>query len=370
MTQINLRNRIKSRQSASQNSPPKGAESSPQTSAPTGPLGTFIPPPPSLDFEELKEAPKKKSLIPADVNKKMLIFAAIIATIASFLAINYINSTYDKNASLTRPIKVVIAAREIPARTTITPEMLRTMEIPAMYVVGGALKPTDNIVGKIATTTIFANEQLHRLRVSVANAATGLSPNVPAGHRAMIIRTNMVNLIKPTDYVDIMVSLQDSHSQEKTITTSVLQRSLVLAVGAQINPNDPDSYRNYDQSITIAVPENRVNLMTLLEAKGNFKVALRSPGDESLIAETFTAKELESALGGQFVNPIPSIKPVEVKENNTSTSNYTPSYNYVAPTYNRPAPVYHAPVYRKPAPPPKQAPKVPMIYNLQTKPKK
>ena len=392
MTQINLRSRLKSKQpkDSSDNSKNKEplnktsqleeesipkqddnkqekyeykTESKPEESSSTGKIGTY--PVPVYDFDELKEQPKKKKFL-ADVNKKMLLIAILVATIAGFLAMNYINSTYSDNANLYRPIKVVVAAKEIPARSTITVEMLKIQEIPAIYVVGGALKPTDNIVGKIATTTIFANEQLHRLRVSIPNSLTGIGPIIPAGHRSMKIGTSDSSGIKPTDYVDIIVSLPDPHNQNKVITTPALQKALILAVGNQISIADPESLRN--NQLTIAVPENKVNLMVLLKNKGNFTILSRAPGDESVIAENFTPKELENALLGQFVRSTPN---VAVPKNNPAPVRAAPVYN--APAYN--PPVYHAPVRTYQAPvrqaPPRQAPaRAPMVFNLNNNVKK
>lgn len=351
MEPIDIRKRLRSQQGASGALPPiADPVPPPPAAAPMAPPAYAPPrneaPPPAAepapayqpprytapDAEPAPAAPAAKATkgpkLKGEVNKRMLILALGCAAIASVLIVNYIRSSAGVLAQQSKLLKVATVAKDIPARTVITPEMITFSQIPALYVPKDIATPKDTIVGKVALTALFAGEQIHTKRLSDPNAETGLAVKIPNGQRAMAMQNRLAGLVKPGDYVDVFAIVNDKAG--KPLTLPVLQRSLVLSVGAKVSATDTTTANGFDSAntATLAVPDQKVDLLTLLEEKGNFRLVLRAPNDTSVLPAKYKDKQLiDMILGAE--PPVVKPKPAPPKP--------------VAPV------VHHEPVYR-PAP--------------------
>jgi Flp pilus assembly protein CpaB len=360
MEPIDIRKRLRSRQGASGALPPlaEPPAAAPPPQAPTAPAApaapAYAPPryqssepaaaepapgytPPRYNAPEPPPAAAqpagkagKGGKLKGEVNKRMLILALGCAAVASLLIVNYVRSSAGILAQQSRLIKVATVVKDIPARTVVTKDMITVSEIPALFVPKDMATPETEIVGKVALTALFAGEQIHTKRLSEPNAETGLAVKIPNGHRAMAMQNRLAGLVKPGDYVDVFAIVNDKGG--KPLTLPVLQRILVLAVGAKVSVNDTTTNPNtgFDSnanSATLAVPETKVDLLTLLEEKGNFKLVLRAPEDTSTVPVKYKDKQLIDMILG--AEP-PVVKP--------------------KPAAPKPAAVHHAPAYRPAAP--------------------
>ena len=340
------------------------------------------------DVDKPKSAPKaepkpKKALeLPfmnrfkqLEVNRKMLIVSLGVAALASFLSMAYLKGIAEPLKGQSRMVKVVTLAQDVPARTELSEKMLEIKDVPAAYIPEGALeyKPNLQLLGQVTTTALYKGEILHSQRISLPNQEAGITTVIPAKHRAMTVRTNNAALIHPStrdrkEYIDLIASIPDPNPvrQGKLITYPILQRALVLAVGNQLSDSERNASSAPSTTITLAVPEERVNLMVMLEEKGDFKVIPRSPDDESILPEKYTITEIEDAMQGRFEAAAPpsasKSDPVEKAEaplppdppqaqlrdlsGGAAPAYRAPARNYRAPV--RSAPVYRAPVYRAP----------------------
>jgi pilus assembly protein CpaB len=315
-----------------------------------------------------------------EVNRKMLIVSLSIAALASFLSMSYLKGIAEPLRGRSKLIKVVTLTQDVPARTTISSEMIKVSDIPQGYLPEGAVEYKENLklLGQVTLTGLYKGEVLHKDRISLPNAETGITTIIPDGHRAINIRTDSINtsLIKPStqdrkEYVDVMATIPDPNPARRgrLISIPILQRAVVLAVGDRLS-GGASKEPSGGNSVTLAVPEDRVNLMVLIEEKGNLKVIPRSPTDDSTRQEKYTVQEIEDALLGKIESPVeevpePKAEPAKAEEPEPEA----PAAPLVdlsggsRPAYRAPArkPVYRAParkpVYRAPAAPRAAAPK-------------
>ncbi len=333
-----------------------------------------------------------------EVNRKMLVVSLSIAAVASFLSMSYLKGIAEPLRGQSKLIQVVTLTKDVPARTKISEDMIKISEIPKGYLPEGAVEYKKNLklLGQVTLTSLYKGEVLNQGRISLPNSETGITTIIPEGHRALNIRTDRINssLIKPStvdrkEYVDVMATIPDPNPSRRgrLISVPILQRAVVLAVGDRLS-GGASSEQSGGNSVTLAVPNERVNLMVLIEEKGNFRVIPRSPTDTDTMAEKHTIQEIEDVLTGKIEadEPEPEPKEVEtVKEDppepaaplvNLSTPARRPAYRAPArrPAYRAPArkPVYRAPVRkaappaRKPAPPPARKPapaRAPVVIN-------
>jgi pilus assembly protein CpaB len=243
-----------------------------------------------------------------EVNKKMLGISAAIAALASFMALSYLNSIADPLKGQSRMVKVMVLKQDVSPGTALAEPMIEIKEMPIAYLPKGYMeyKPGVAILGKVATTSLFQGEVIHDKRVAMPNTSnTTVASQLPEGHRAFTITAPNAYLMKPGDYVDIMASLSDPNPTRrgKLITIPILQRSKLLVVGGQYSTEaiaTSSSNSRPSNDITVAVPEDRLNLMTLLSQKGNFSVSVRPPNDQSITPDKYTIQEIEDALLGKF----------------------------------------------------------------------
>ena len=352
---INIRDRIRRRQGSTSLAaasimqpmpvtPPAASQSQPEPPSYVPPSPAYTPSSqPAPAAAHAAKAPKLKG----EVNKRMLILALGCAAVASLLIVNYVRSSAGVLANQAKLIKVATVAKDVPARTMITKDMVTFTEIPALYVPQDTATAADTVVGKVALTGLFAGETIHRKRLSDPNAETGLAVKIPVGTRAMAMQNRLAGLVKPGDYVDVFATAIAKENNKAQIVP-VLQRSLVLAVGSKVNATDDKAVTGaYDTAnlATLAVPDEKVDLLSLLEEKGNFKLVLRAPNDETMVKTKYTDAQLMTLVMGAEELPKPKPKPVE------------------APPVVREQPVYHAPapvreyVAPRPAAPRPAAPK-------------
>jgi pilus assembly protein CpaB len=76
------------------------------------------------------------------------IAAAAVAIIAVFLCILYVRFSGDDNDDRDG-VPVVVAAKDIPAGTVISEDMVKVVELPGYQVMAGTYRDTEQVAGKV-----------------------------------------------------------------------------------------------------------------------------------------------------------------------------------------------------------------------------
>jgi pilus assembly protein CpaB len=223
--------------------------------------------------------------------RKYLFLAVVFAAIATLLVYRYLsNSPKATNAVATQ--KVVVANQLIPAKTTVTKHMVKEVEVPKTYITPKAVIRLEDVVGKITTDRIMEGEQLVAERFSNGKTVT-LAFRIPEKHRAVTIAVDEIigvaNLIKPGDYVDILVTLEKEEIETTNqiilypkSTKIILQNLQILAIGQDMRDSE-SVVDGLPKSVTLAVLPEDAEKLVLAEEMGRLRLALRRVEDEEYI---------------------------------------------------------------------------------------
>jgi len=245
----------------------------------------------------------------------LLLLALLFAAVAAVLAFVALSRTSDSNkdkAAAADTAKVVVASRDISARTDLKSEMLKTIDVPVDSVLADSYSSTSAIIGKTTRYPLAENEQVTALKIGVTedNKDQGLSSVLPAGMRAFSItvseESGVGGLILPGDLVDVIAIFGgDLVGVDKAVT--LIQNIEVLAVAqAAQEPIPPAADTTPDgraatpvasgtlgerpedvkpnpsaRTVTLAVTQDQAQLLALVQAQGDLALSLRSFGDRA-----------------------------------------------------------------------------------------
>lgn len=233
--------------------------------------------------------------------KKIYLISAIAAILCGLLVFRYVGSV---NAELERAkeaqklemTRVVVAAKDIPAFTVITDEMLATREYPTAYLHEATATNKADVTGKMANGTIVKDEIILTNAIgSLADITETLAGDIPDGKRAMTISVSndsgVGGYITEGDFVDVMVFISASETKtglkatdgskvdlSAAITKTVIQGAEVLRTG-----NSDTGEGVIYPSLTLALTPEECETLFTAQQTGSLYAVLRQTNDTSEI---------------------------------------------------------------------------------------
>lgn len=278
--------------------------------------------------------------------KTLLVIAIGLSLATSLLVYNYLRDTagHPKNEA---GQSVVVATQDISPRTIITPDMVKTVQVPPDLVAPGAFPDVNSVVGLMPRVHIMAGEQIVERRLVIKGKTMGFTGEIPSDKRAVTIAVNEISgvagFVRPGDYVDLIATF-DKDKAGDNLGSIILQNVLILAV----NQNDEeeeaaagakDNNKNSGQpgSVTVAVNPTEAARLALAEDKGKVKLALRPYMATTSIPATYVAT-LTDILGSYYRPPESNSPAQPAAPAATAPPAYTvpPAYNML-PGYSAPA---------------------------------
>jgi pilus assembly protein CpaB len=344
------------------------------------------------DADEAEEAPRAKSkavpkagaskaggnLPKLDVNRRFLVLAGAAAFMTAIMGVMYLNNSASGLSEGGTKIEVVVLAEDVARGAKLTEDRLTTASIPKAYLptgyfeVGEDNKGMEKAMKLVATAPMVAGEPLIEARVSPPDRKLGIAYLLKAGERAKTIKVDsasgLAGLIKPGNEVDLMANFNDPNSDTRRISTPVLQKARVIAVGDHLlgeirteeeEAQDESGGIESESTVTLAVSASKINLVALLEATGTLQVVLRAEGDDTIQKTAFTDEVIMALVSGR----VPPKQPV-VKHVPPRPAAYVPPRVVVREVVREAPPPRQKPVARPPRPvaavkPPKPAPPKP-----------
>jgi pilus assembly protein CpaB len=221
--------------------------------------------------------------------KIALVVAVFFGLIAAYGIFNFLRQQRQAAEALrTQTQDVVIAAKDIPAGSTIAEAMLkdgtvRTIKWPKASVPAGAFGTPTEVFGKVNRVKIMANEPILESRLSGEGA--GLTVRLEAGKRAMAVRVDEIigvsGFIVPDDRVDVIVTTTPPGvtNSDARLSKIVLQNKRVLSVAQ--STEQKDGKPQVARSITLEVSPEEAEKLSLAYQEGPIVLALRGVGDET-----------------------------------------------------------------------------------------
>ncbi|HLG70958.1 MAG TPA: Flp pilus assembly protein CpaB [Chloroflexota bacterium] len=278
--------------------------------------------------------------------KGVLALSLVLGIATSYMVYQYVDQA-GQAAKPVETVPVLTAAQDIPARTTITGDMLRLTRVPVDLKLPNAMVQSTDAVGKVSKLPISQGEEMLPNKLFGDREESGLAFVVPEGKRAVSVAVNEVvgsgGMIVPSDYVDVVAVLDvqssapsdpnnvrfgvdpSSRAQVKAVAQYVLQNVEVLAVAQALegdpapqttgqkvagtvapgnNPQPPKQNTAAQpgaRTVTLAVGPEDAEKLVLAEDKGRIRLVLRAHGDNT------TLKVDDNAMF-QFVNGVATLK--------------------------------------------------------------
>ncbi len=240
----------------------------------------------------------------------------LIGLAAFFLTHQYLRSERAKLYAGAERIKVVVAARDLPAGAAIQVEDLAQKSVFKSAVGENVILPrdVDLVLNKKLRYGLKRQEPLWWSHVEMPQGLrSGLSPIIKKGLRAMSIAIGgdaaVSGLVQPNDRVDILgtftLPARGKPGVTETVTMTLLQDVTVLATGQRLARQDfeePDPWTRglggYS-TITLEVTPFEAEILTFAQnVQGRLTLALRHPEDTGFEKELpqVNADGLESHL--------------------------------------------------------------------------
>lgn len=197
-------------------------------------------------------------------------------------------------------VPIVVASRDLPWGTPLTQKMVRVVNYPSEHLPEGRFTEIESLAGRVVLTHLRRNEPVLESKLAPLDIKTGGVVGVlHPGMRAMAVRVNEVvgvsGFLKPGDRVDIMATLKNGKKDEK-ITKTVLENTLILATGTQMERKGPGEEPKAVKVITFEVSLEEAEKLALASTEGKLRLALRSPlNTEVELTQGATSKHLLSS---------------------------------------------------------------------------
>jgi len=265
-------------------------------------------------------------------NKGVLMLALLFGILSAALMFAFLNAKgkgdgLDDQLGLTEGAEtVVVLTRDVAAGEKITSDMLTTRTIPGGALLPGRVTEIEDVLGKVATTPMFAGEQVIAAKVTTYEGQNTLAYKVPEGMRALSLMVPHEawiagGLPQPGDRVDIMgittlVKTDPLTGEEKPdvvagiiaqdVEVLAVSQSLVrrvvntdlkangeagsidpVAASAPGNPGEePETFQD-SVSITLALPIDLAAKVAIIDAmedsQGQFRILVRQKGDSQAV---------------------------------------------------------------------------------------
>jgi len=247
-----------------------------------------------------------------------LIVAVVLALGTGILTLRYLASLQQKADVQQQAVEtraIIIAARDIPARAKITPDMLIRSQRPGSEIEPGALADAKQAEGDIALITIPAGSTLTATKVG-RPIEVGLTYRLKPGMRAISIPVDRVKavsgLIQPGDRVDVLASVPRAPGvQPKAVT--IIRGALVLAINQTLEiagaTPSPDSVNLV--TVVLGISAAQSDLLTMADLNTTLRLALRSPQEpvRSMLAENLVFPDIPAATGPGPIQAFPNVPP-------------------------------------------------------------
>ncbi|RMD00362.1 Flp pilus assembly protein CpaB [Clostridium autoethanogenum] len=227
--------------------------------------------------------------------QKLILISFILALIAAVAAFAYLQSL-KSSSEAAKKTTILVAAETISPGTLINKKMIKKIQVPYNPIFDNYIKDSSKIAGKYTTETISKNEGFHIDKL-LEKGGDELNLKMDNDYRAISISvtgdSGVSGLLKPKDYVDIIVYTSEKRDGTKVVRPDeakiVLQNIQVLAVDKQISRENKESNINKSSDngkaptnflVTLSVKVPDLEKVVLAQSIGSIKLALRPLKDE------------------------------------------------------------------------------------------
>lgn len=237
----------------------------------------------------------------------MLLSALLIAALAAFGVLQYLDATERNSRVATRP--VVVASVDLVEGHVIAKPQLTVVQLPIAAVPRDAYAVVDSVIGRVARVPVFVGEALVPGRLAPLGAGGGLEVKITPGRRAMALRIDEVagvsGLIQPNSRVDVLVTLKAIGSNEVQQARLFMSNMRVLSVGSELE-RGPDGRPVSATTAALEVTPPEAEQLAVASNAGKIQLVLRGFGDPDTVVTTgATSRDILRRLDLHGATPEP-----------------------------------------------------------------
>lgn len=236
----------------------------------------------------------------------LMALGILLAGGASVIVLGIAKQAGEASRAVIPQVYVVMAVREIPDQSVVTPDALVVRPFPAEFAPVGAISQPEQAVGKFAVGTIYKDQIILNGHVTTAKRTPSLSDRVPPGK--VVVWLPMPELLagqigfKPGDRLDILLSMkmvQEQVGSESTSgnvanalsTQTTLQNVEIFALGEQVQAGVQASGSGVSartsssaQPLALLVDhQDAIIIKYIKDSGGTIDFALRSSDEERIV---------------------------------------------------------------------------------------
>jgi len=262
------------------------------------------------------------------MNRRAFLVASVLAIISVTLILLYMRR-FERETSGGELIELLVTVKPIKRQAVIKEDMLGAREVPIAYVETRAVRAKDRakVIGLPAEVSLEPQQTLMWTDLAISTEHRDLSSLVQPGKRALTVVAGGSSdrdghaLIRPGDYVDVILTMEDSATSAQKTSIVLLQRILVLAVGTDtevIGASNPASSkgRGSDKALTLSLNLQEAQLLSLAIEQGELSVAVRPPDEPTVVEDVPDMKAttlLDSRQRTQVQRFARSTRPVKIE---------------------------------------------------------
>lgn len=219
------------------------------------------------------------------MNKRLisvLLFAVLVSGAATILIYRMLAAKIT-SAAAPETRQLVVAARDLPVGTLITPADIKSIGWSGAIPRGSAGTP-DEALNRGVLTTIYEGEPVLQTRLAPKGAGGGMAATIPVGKRAVAVKVNDVvgvaGFVVPGMRVDVIISGTPPNAGNTvgTLTKTVLQNIEVLSAGQKIDKTAEGKPESVGVVNLLVTPE-QAEILSLASHQTQIQLVLRNPLD-------------------------------------------------------------------------------------------
>ena len=233
--------------------------------------------------------------------------ALIFAGLAGLLTLSVLRQNVPSSEANVNTRPVVVAVVDVPFRRSIGETEVAIRELPIDSIPEGAATTLDQVIGKMSTVDMFANEPfLVQQLVTPEIVTQQVALTVPKGKIVTAVPTTsrLVSnrLVRPGDHIDLLATfevevMRDQGGGPMPTSVGLLQDLEVYAIILPVANVDEGTdaingrseggvFRTSDaegQSILLAIDtQDALAIRHILDVGGELDLAVRAPGDDTV----------------------------------------------------------------------------------------
>ncbi len=229
------------------------------------------------------------------LSRKLLLVSLALGLTGAGLLFLYLHR-FEKEVSGGDRVQLLSVVKPLESGELVTDDVLSVIEVPRAYVEQRAVRAQDRskVVGIRTDNALDPQDTLQWTDLAISSDDRDLSSLVQPGKRAITVRASEAGsdpagngLLRPGDYVDVIVTLRDEQGHGAPSAVVLLQRILVLAVGSQTQAQGfaegESKGFGQERELTLSLKVEEAQLLSLARERGTLSVALRGPGDSKVI---------------------------------------------------------------------------------------